>query len=90
MIKKDDHPKNYFILKRHSKCTIHNSNICSCKLNITEKEFQDEIRKSINFYKICSTFYEIINGKLVYISVKTKIDIINLDNSEDIKEDQNG
>ncbi len=54
-----------------------------------ENEFQDEIRRSINFYNICSTFLELIHGKIIYISVSTKIRIINLEIDEDIKEIQN-
>ena len=67
---------NYFIYKKHELCEKHNSTSCSCKLNMTDVELSNSIRNSIIFYKICTTFYEIINGKIIYIDNELKIAIL--------------
>jgi len=64
----------YFVYKRHERCILHKSTCCGCKLKISNEHFQTLIRKSIDFYRICTQFFEITdNGKLVYISIQSKI-----------------
>jgi len=68
--------KNYFIYKRHIKCKIHNSDTCECTLNVTKEELKRNIRNSLDFYKICTSFFMVDNKKLYYINIKNKVDII--------------
>jgi len=79
-IKSDNYnPQNYFILKRHDKCMVHQSTTCPCTLNLSEKEFYIAIRHSIDFYKISSSFFEIVDKKIVYITTNSKIKLLNYD-----------
>ncbi|OUM57794.1 hypothetical protein PIROE2DRAFT_17107 [Piromyces sp. E2] len=64
----------YFVFKRHEQCHIHKSTCCGCRLNMTREHFQTLIRKSIDFYRICTQFFEITDqGKLMYIGTQSKI-----------------
>ncbi|ORX42813.1 hypothetical protein BCR36DRAFT_242089, partial [Piromyces finnis] len=77
IIKRKNCPQEYFIFKRHEKCMIHQSFSCPCTLNISIETFYKNIRKSIDFYKISSSFFEIVNNKLLYINISSKIKLVN-------------
>jgi len=62
--KRGNDVKNYFLFRRHDLCKIHNSYTCGCKLNIPKDEQIQQIRKSIDIYKACSTLYIISHKKL--------------------------
>jgi len=66
----------YFIAIRHENCSVHNSTICTCKLNIGEEELMTLNRQSLDFYKLCNTVFEIVNGRITYLSVQSKIEIL--------------
>jgi len=60
----------YFIYKRHDECLKHKSTYCGCKLNIPKEEIEISINNYIDIYKSCSTIFEIINGKIKFISLR--------------------
>jgi len=72
--KKGNDVKNYFILKRHELCGIHNSNICGCKLDMPMDEQIQKIQQSIDIYKTCSTLYIISRKKLQRFGSLSKLD----------------
>jgi len=73
-MKKGNDVKNYFILKRHDLCSIHNSNTCGCKLDIPKDEQIEKIQQSIDIYKACSTLYIISQKKLQRFGSLSKLD----------------
>jgi len=80
LIKKDgSNPINYFIYRKHEHCKVHNSTSCGCKLNMSKEVYISYIKKTIDLYIICSTFFERIDNKYVYVSTKTKIKILSND-----------
>jgi len=67
----------YFKYVKHDKCTIHDSYTCACKFDDDDENDNYPIIKNyITFYKICSKIFEIDNGKIIYIDVKSKMTII--------------
>jgi len=44
----------YFIFKRHEFCSVHDSNYCGCKINMTKDELKTNNDNYILFYKLCS------------------------------------
>ena len=80
-----DNPVKYFIYKRHEECTIHNSTSCGCKLYLTQEEFSTNIRRSLDFYRICSTILEIVDGKIKYINFNSKIEFVKYSSSTSSK-----
>jgi len=67
----------YFIYKRHDFCPIHESTICGCKLKMNKTELLLHIKRSIDFYAVCSLLYVFVDGKLVYVNSRNKINILN-------------
>jgi len=67
----------YYILRRHNRCAIHNTMTCSCLLNISQEEYNINARRSIDIYKTCSSFFGIVDGKLVYINKDSKVKFVN-------------
>ncbi|ORX37497.1 hypothetical protein BCR36DRAFT_313656, partial [Piromyces finnis] len=64
----------YFIFQQHEQCLIHKSKCCGCKLNMTNEHFKSLIRKSIDFYRVCTRFYEITDrGNIMYINIRSKV-----------------
>ncbi|ORX43920.1 hypothetical protein BCR36DRAFT_399767 [Piromyces finnis] len=74
--KEANDPSKYFILKVHIPCRKHNSTCCGCGLSIQRQEFLQLIRKSIDFYRIYSSFFEIIDRKLIFVNVGSKISLL--------------
>ncbi|OUM59347.1 hypothetical protein PIROE2DRAFT_15146 [Piromyces sp. E2] len=64
---------------------IHDSTSCSCYTGMNEEEFMNNIQRSIDLYKISTSFIEFVNKKLVYVSIRSKIKLLNY-NCEDIIE----
>ncbi|ORX53798.1 hypothetical protein BCR36DRAFT_253704, partial [Piromyces finnis] len=65
----------YFDFINHKKCLIHNSYICGCPVEKSNKNRKILIEKYILFYKYCSELYTISNGKLKYVSVNKKLNV---------------
>jgi len=77
-IKKGNEMTNYYIFQKHEQCTIHNSTSCGCKLDIPQKELMNTIRNRIDIYKICTSYFKIVDNKLTFVNVETKQQFINI------------
>ncbi|OUM60244.1 hypothetical protein PIROE2DRAFT_14062 [Piromyces sp. E2] len=64
-----DNPVNYFIFRLHS-------TTCECNLNMTKDVFLSQVRKVLDLYDVCSTFFERVDHKIVYVSTRNKIDYL--------------
>ncbi|OUM59806.1 hypothetical protein PIROE2DRAFT_14574 [Piromyces sp. E2] len=67
----------YFKYVKHDMCMIHNSYTCACEFDDSNENNHQVIKNYIIFYKICSKILEITDGKIKYINVKSKMNIIN-------------
>lgn len=74
--KKGNDPTLYFIYSRKEKCFVHNSFTCGCKLKSKKENLKPIIEKYIKFYKFCSTVFIIEKGKIKYIKLQSKVNII--------------
>ncbi|KAG4095661.1 hypothetical protein H8356DRAFT_944737 [Neocallimastix lanati (nom. inval.)] len=75
--KEGDDCNIYFRFRKHEKCAIHNSYTCWCDHERSKKDIRPSIKRYIDFYKFCSLVITIIDGKIKYIKMKTKTDLLN-------------
>ncbi|ORX64116.1 hypothetical protein BCR32DRAFT_273221 [Anaeromyces robustus] len=62
ILKQDaDDCTHYFVYKRHERCTIHNSKVCGCKLNISQINLKQSCQNYIDIYNLCSNINKRIN-----------------------------
>ncbi|ORX59219.1 hypothetical protein BCR36DRAFT_276147 [Piromyces finnis] len=66
----------YFKIKKYKKCLLHNSLSCGCPLEETDENLEPLIKKYILFYKFCTTNINIKHGKIRYLSIKSKLNIV--------------
>jgi len=77
IIKKEgDNSFNYFLLYHHDYCPTHASTTCGCKMNMSKDDLLFNIQSSTYFYKVCSSFFTIIGGRLKFLQSKSKLDIV--------------
>ncbi|OUM59930.1 hypothetical protein PIROE2DRAFT_63457 [Piromyces sp. E2] len=74
-------PRVYFKLKKYKKCFKHNTYTCGCKLDQDEENPVPAMKKYIIFYKFCSEIFEVTNGKIKYISMNSKTNVVNEQNN---------
>jgi len=44
---------------------------------MSQEDYNINSRRSIDFYKMCTSFFGIVEGKLVYINLDSKIKFVN-------------
>jgi len=76
--KKGNDPKIYFkISKRYKKCFVHKTYNCGCTLEEDNDNLESDIEKYIFFYKFCSLLFVKEGGKIQYVNMESKINVIN-------------
>ncbi|OUM61162.1 hypothetical protein PIROE2DRAFT_12876 [Piromyces sp. E2] len=75
-LKQGNISQNYFKVHKYKKCLIHETTSCECELELSYDDIDIITKKFIKFYKYCSTIFVIRNGKMSYITMKSKTCII--------------
>jgi len=70
-------PRVYFKLKKYKKCFKHNTFTCGCKLDQDNENLLPAMEKYILFYQFCSVIFTKVDGKVKYINMKSKTNIVN-------------
>lgn len=66
-------------------CLLHRSYTCGCHLQKKKGEnLSPLIENYILFYSFCSKIFKFSNGRIRYIKFKSKISILEKDNSVDV------
>ncbi|OUM66937.1 hypothetical protein PIROE2DRAFT_5797 [Piromyces sp. E2] len=67
----------YFKFINYKKCPIHNSFICGCPIEKSNRHSKALADKYILFYRHCSNLFSISNGRIRYINLNKKLKILN-------------
>jgi len=77
VMKKEGNDSNkYFKITVYKKCFKHNSLTCGCRLEVSDEDNQEIIKKFIIFYKYCSLMIVYRDGKIKYVNSKYKLSIL--------------
>ncbi|ORX58410.1 hypothetical protein BCR36DRAFT_343580 [Piromyces finnis] len=71
--------RNYFRVTKYNRCILHNSRYCGCRLEKSDENIDIIIKRYIQYYKYCSTILIMKNGKLSYLTIKSKTSILQQD-----------
>jgi len=74
--KEGDNPNKYFKITVYKKCLVHNSLTCGCRLEVSDEDNKEIIKKFIKFYKYCSLMIVYKDGKVKYVDSKSKLSIL--------------